>query len=160
MYFSVSSTPYPSLLFTIKLLLISLIFKAPFISLTVLENHGKGTVWFVYVLILSIWFLFSLGKGFPGGVIGKEPICQCRRPKRPGFDPGLGWSSGGGHGNPLWYSCLETPMVRGAWWAIVHRVAKSWTWLKWLSMHACLGMTLRIETGNFYCKLVIGHRIW
>ena len=43
---------------------------------------------------------------------------------RPGFDPGLGRSPGGGHGNPLQYSCLENPMERGAWWATVHGVAK------------------------------------
>ena len=42
-----------------------------------------------------------------------------------------------GHGNPLQYSCLENPMDRGAWWATVHGVAKSWTWLKRLSMHTC-----------------------
>ena len=42
---------------------------------------------------------------------------------RPGYDPGLG-RSGGGHGNPLQYSCLENPMERGAWWATVHGVAK------------------------------------
>ena len=40
---------------------------------------------------------------------------------------------GGGHGNPLQYSCLENPMDRGAWGATVHRVAKSWTGLKRLS---------------------------
>ena len=34
-------------------------------------------------------------------------------------DPGLGRSPGGGHGNPLQYSCLENPMDRGAWWAAV-----------------------------------------
>ena len=51
--------------------------------------------------------------------------------------PGLGKSPGGGHGNPLQYSCLENAMVRGAWWAKVHGVAKSWTQLKRLSMHAC-----------------------
>ena len=45
-------------------------------------------------------------------------------------------SPGGGHGNPLQYSCLENPMDRGGWWATVHGVAKSWTRLKWLSMHA------------------------
>ena len=39
---------------------------------------------------------------------------------------GLGRSpGGGGHGNPLQYSCLENPMDRGAWWSAVHRVAKS-----------------------------------
>ena len=45
-------------------------------------------------------------------------------------------SSGGGHGNPVQYSCLEKPMDRGTWWATVHRVTRSWTWLKWLSTHA------------------------
>ena len=38
---------------------------------------------------------------------------------------GLGRPPGGGHGNPLQYSCLESPMYRGAWQAIVPRVAKS-----------------------------------
>ena len=41
--------------------------------------------------------------------------------------PGLGRSPGGGHGNPLQYSCLENPMDRGAWWATVHGIAKSLT---------------------------------
>ena len=41
----------------------------------------------------------------------------------------LGWgrSPGGGHGNPLEYSCLENPMDRGDWQAVVYRGAKSWT---------------------------------
>ena len=51
--------------------------------------------------------------------------------------PGSGRSPGEGLSNPLQYSCLENFMDRGAWWAMVHRVAKSWTWLKRLSMHAC-----------------------
>ena len=45
-------------------------------------------------------------------------------------DIGLGRSSGGGHGNPLQYYCLENPMDRGAWQALVHRVIKSQTRLK------------------------------
>ena len=49
--------------------------------------------------------------------------------------PGPGRSPGGGHGNPLQYSCLENPMVRGTWWATVHKVAKSQTQLKRLSTH-------------------------
>ena len=49
--------------------------------------------------------------------------------------PGLGRSPGGGHGNPLQYSCLENSMRWGAQWATVHRVTKSWTPLKWLSIH-------------------------
>ena len=44
--------------------------------------------------------------------------------------PGLGRSSGGGNDNPFQYFCLEEPMDRGASWATVHRVAKSWTQLK------------------------------
>ena len=39
-----------------------------------------------------------------------------------GLIPGWGISPGGEHGNPLWYSCLENLMDRGAWWATVHRV--------------------------------------
>ena len=46
---------------------------------------------------------------------------------------------GEGNGNPLQYSCLENPVDRGAWRAAVHRVAQSWTRLKQLSMHACIG---------------------
>ena len=38
--------------------------------------------------------------------------------------------SGEGNGNPLQYSCLENLMDRGAWWAAVHGVTKSWTRLK------------------------------
>ena len=53
-----------------------------------------------------------------------------------GSVPGLGISSGGGHGSPLQYSCLESPLDRGTWPATVHRVAKSWTRLKQLSIHA------------------------
>jgi len=44
-----------------------------------------------------------------------------------GLIPGLGRYPGGGNGNPLQYSCQENPMDRGAWWATVHGVAKSWT---------------------------------
>ena len=48
--------------------------------------------------------------------------------------PGSGRSPGGGHGNPLQYSCLENPMDRGAWWTTVHEAVKSQTQLKGLSM--------------------------
>ena len=51
----------------------------------------------------------------------------------------LVYLGGQGNGNPLQYSCLENPMDRGAWWAAVHGVAQSWTQLKRLSMHACIG---------------------
>ena len=62
--------------------------------------------------------------GFPGGASGKEPACQCRRCKRLGLIPGSGRSPGGGHGNPLEYSCLENPLDRGAWRATVYGVTE------------------------------------
>ena len=51
-------------------------------------------------------------KGFPGGSDGKESACNAGGL---GSIPGSGRSPGGGHGNPLQYSCLENPMHRGAW---------------------------------------------
>ena len=53
-----------------------------------------------------------------------------------GSIPGSRRSPGGGHGNRLQNSCLEKPMDRGALRNTVHRVAKSQTQLKWLSMQA------------------------
>ena len=44
-----------------------------------------------------------------------------------GSIPGSGRSPGGGHGNPLQYSCLKSPMDGGAWRATVHRATKNWT---------------------------------
>ena len=58
-----------------------------------------------------------------------------------GLIPGLGRSPGKGNGNPLQYSCQENPMDRGAWWATVHGVAKSWTSLKRLNTHTHIGRT-------------------
>ena len=70
--------------------------------------------------------------GFPGGSDGKESACDAADP---GSIPGSGWSPGGGHGNPLQYSCLEKPMDRGAWRAAVHGVKKSRTRLSnWLTL--------------------------
>ena len=50
-------------------------------------------------------------EGFPGGMSGKEPTCQCKRCKS--LIPGLGRSPGGGNGTLLQYSCLENSMRRG-----------------------------------------------
>ena len=52
-----------------------------------------------------------------------------------GLIPAPGRFFGGGHGNPLQYSCLEDPMDRGAWRATVHGVAKNQILLKRLSIH-------------------------
>ena len=70
---------------------------------------------------------------FPGGTSGKELACQCRTTKRFLFNPWVRKIPWRRSGNPLQYSCLKNPMDREAWQATVHRVAKSWAWLKWLS---------------------------
>ena len=72
---------------------------------------------------------------FPGGSNGKEPACQCRRHKRCRFHPWVGKIPWKRAWQPTQYSCPENPMDRGAWQAIVHRVAKSQTWLRQLSRH-------------------------
>ena len=55
--------------------------------------------------------------GFPGGSNSKEVACDAGDP---GLIPGSGRSPGEKLGNPLQHSCLENPMDRGAWQAIVH----------------------------------------
>ena len=65
-----------------------------------------------------------MNTNFPGGSDGKASAYNAGDP---GSIPGSGRSPGEGNGNLLQYSCLETPMERGAWWAAVHGVAKSWT---------------------------------
>ena len=75
--------------------------------------------------------------GFHGGSAVRIPPAM-QELQELGMIPGSGRSHGGGPGHPLWYSCLENPLDRGAWWAIVHRVTKSQTLLRQLSMHACI----------------------
>ena len=64
--------------------------------------------------------------GLPYSSDGKESACSAGDL---GSIPGSGRSRVEGNGNPLGYSCLENPMDRGAWWATVHGVTKSQTWL-------------------------------
>ena len=65
-------------------------------------------------------------KDFPCDSDNKESACNVGDL---GLIPGLERSPGGGHGNPLQYSCLENPMDRGAWPATAQGVTKSWTQL-------------------------------
>ena len=68
-------------------------------------------------------------------LVVKNPPANAGDIRDRGSISGLGRSPGGGPANPLQYSCLENPMDRGAWWATVHGVTKSWTQLKGLSTH-------------------------
>ena len=61
-------------------------------------------------------------RGFPYSSVDKESACNAGDP---GLIPGSGRSPGEGNGNPLQYSCLGNAMDRGAWWATVHRVART-----------------------------------
>ena len=66
-------------------------------------------------------------RGFPAGSDSKESACNAGDL---GLIPRLGRPPGGGHGNPVQYSCLENPVDRGVWQVIVHSVAQSQTQLK------------------------------
>ena len=67
--------------------------------------------------------------GFPGGSAVQDLVAKT------GDEGGLDFIPGGGNGNPLLCSCLENPVDRGAWRAIVHGVTNSW-------------MTERLNTNN------------
>ena len=94
-------------------------------------------------------------------LVVKNPPANTGEVRDAGSVPGLGRSPGEGHGNPLQYSCLENPMASGAWWATVHRVAKSQTRLSNLAcmqkecINVCMSLYMYtyayIFKGNIYC---------
>ena len=88
------------------------------------------TPFYSYCKILAMFLM-----GFPGGSSGKESTCNARDAGHQGSILGSGRSPEEGHGKPHQYSCLENPMDKVAWRAIVHRVVLSQTQLKKLSMH-------------------------
>ena len=63
-------------------------------------------------------------------LVGKNPPAYAGDVRETGSIPRSGRSLREEHLKPLQYSCLESPTDRGAWWAAVHRVSKSQTWLK------------------------------
>ena len=69
-----------------------------------------------------------------------------------GSIPGSGRSPGGGNGNLLQYSCLGNPMDRGAWWATVHGIAKSWSQL---SVHVACGNQGVLRAWLFFVAVTI-----
>ena len=90
------------------------------------------------LLFLQDWGLLQVArKGFP--------VVICLQRRRWGSIPGLSRSPGGGNGNPLWYSCLDNSMDRGAWCATAHGVTRSWTQL---SDWACTHKVVRARWGS------------
>ena len=75
---------------------------------------------------MVFWASVSL-LGLPQWLSGKESTCNAGDTRDVSLIPGIGRSPKGGHDNPIWYFYLENPMDRGAWQAVVHRVAKSRT---------------------------------
>ena len=89
--------------------------------------------------------------GLPWYSDGKEFACNARDL---GSNTGSGISLGEGNGNPLQYACLENPMYRGAWQAIVHGVAKSQIWLRDWHFH------FHIKSYTFQKKVPKVWQIW
>ena len=66
--------------------------------------------------------------------------------------PGSQRFPGGGHGNPLQYSCLENHMDRRAWWATVHRITQSQTWLKQFSVLPSKEYFINLSYDNHFIR--------
>ena len=88
--------------------------------------------------------------GFPSGSAEKnqESTCNAGNTEHAGSIPGLGRSPRGEHGNPLQFVLAwRIAWTRGTWQATVHRVAESWTRLKWLSMHTRIYVYIGLPGG-------------
>ena len=99
------------------------------LSITGFEHTSQCWLTIASPLLLKIYFQIS---GFPSGSDDKESACSA---EDLGSIPGLGRSPGGGHGNPLQYSCLEKSMDKRAWLAAVHGVSQSQTQLRDYHFH-------------------------
>ena len=109
-----------------KIIYLFLVIRKPTTPNIALTKHFKVASYFYFAWVhqflgLSLW-LRGEESAWKAGDAGDE-----------GLILGSGSSPGEGNGNPLQYSRLENSMERGASWAVVQRVSKSWTWLKWRS---------------------------
>ena len=91
-------------------------------------------MWSTCILLNHLLEIFM---GFLGGLVLKNLAANARDTRDKGLIPGWERSPGGGNGNPRQYSYLGSPMDRGAWWATVHGVTKSWTQLRDWACGAC-----------------------
>ena len=112
------------------------------------------------LFLLCFWTVDSVSVGLPQWLSGKESICSAEDAGNVGSHPWvrkIPWLPWEGHGNPLQYSCLDKPMDRGAWWASVHSVSKSRTWLSNWTTKATLtirrvGKKTKIKTVDHYLE--------
>ena len=80
------------------------------------------------------WGVLQRKLGFPGSTSDKKHNCQCRRHERRGFSPWVAKIPWRRAWQPTLVFLLGNPWTERAWWATVHRVAKSRTWLEQLSI--------------------------
>ena len=85
------------------------------------QTKGLSRVFSRSTILRRKFFSTQPSWGSPGSSVGKE---STRSAGDLGLIPGSGRSLGGGNGKPPQYSCLENPMDRGAWRAIVHEVLR------------------------------------
>ena len=98
----------------------------PIDSCTLYDNRLYCACLSIIQSVIIRWmYVQNISEPLMGSYSSKEPACQCRRCKRHGFEAWAWKIPCRGNSNPLQYSCLKNPMERGAWWAIVHRVAES-----------------------------------
>ena len=90
-----------------------------------LSNHLTS-----FTLVNFLKLCLHMRTGFPGASVINNPSTNAGVARDMGLIPGSGRSPGEGNGNSLQYSCLESPMDRGAWQAMIHGAAKSWTRLR------------------------------
>ena len=96
------------------------IFK--FFKIVVIHSHN-----FPFLFFFFFEKILEHLRGFPGGAVVKTLPVNAEGIRDTSSIRGLGRYPGVGNGNPFQYSCLENPMDRGARWATVHGVTKSWT---------------------------------
>ena len=120
-------------------------------------------------LVFPILFTWQVkfASGLPGGSVVKDLPANAGDARDTGSTSGLERSPGGGHGNPLQYSCWDNRMDRGTCWARIHGVAQSaHDWECTQSLHcleACLqrkGWTLPPPQGSLWCPFGVAVWIW
>ena len=112
---------------------------------------GLSLTFFIFLQSQRVWciIMYHLSGASQVVLMVKKPPAGAEYIKDVASIPGSGRSPGGGHGHPLQYSCLENPMGRGAWSAMVHRVTNRETCLKpWIIVSVDKTISLRPGTGR------------
>ena len=108
------------------------IFNWSIVDLQCCVNFCYTEKWFIYTYTHTHTYIYIASQV---ALVVKNLLVNAGDIRDAGSIPKSGRSPGGGPGNPLQYSFLEYPMDRGAWWAAVHRDAKSPTRLKWVCIY-------------------------